>query len=454
MGYERLSNLQYVKQTVKLKESEIVEFKKSTGELKEALKSISAILNKHQKGELYFGIKNDGSPIKAKYSVKTLRDISQSISHKIEPKIYPSIELSKISSIEVIKITLEGHQIPYSAEGRYYIRVADEDKQLSADELKRFIINHQDIRWDKTRNDSATLKDIDHYKVKAYCKQAEIKFTSLSDVLDSLNLLASKKPLNACVVLFSKKPEKFFSNTKLMCSIFATTNTAHIIDQKEFTGDLFYLLHEAENYILKNIHIGMKVDGLYRKDVPEIDNEALREVIINAFLHRDYFNPDFISIGIFKDRIEVKNPGGLFGGLSIQDIIKRNISKRRNEVIADVLSRAHYVERKGRGIALILEKEPQTKFDLLSDVFITTLERKGVQIDKGLVKGLVEGLVENQKKIVWLIYENPKISKSEIHKQIGISTTAIDKNIEKLKNLGILERIGPAKGGSWKIRTN
>ncbi|MBC8484734.1 MAG: winged helix-turn-helix transcriptional regulator, partial [Bacteroidetes bacterium] len=223
---------------------------------------------------------------------------------------------------------------------------------------------------------------------------------------------------------------------------------------KEFTGDLFYLLHEAKNYILKNIHIGMKVDGLYRKDVPEIDNEALREVIINAFLHRDYFNPDFISIGIFKDRIEVKNPGGLFGGLSIQDIIKRNISKRRNEVIADVLSRAHYVERKGRGIALILEKEPQTKFDLLSDVFITTLERKGVQIDKGLVKGLVEGLVENQKKIVWLIYENPKISKSEIHKQIGISTTAIDKNIEKLKNLGILERIGPAKGGSWKIRTN
>lgn len=236
-----------------------------------------------------------------------------------------------------------------------------------------------------------------------------------------------------------------------MCSVFATTSTSNILDQKEFEGDLFYLIREAEKYILKNIHIGMELNGLYRKDLPEINSEAIREVVINAFLHRDYFDPDFVSVNIFKDRIEIRNPGTLFGGLSINDIVTRNISRRRNELIADILSRAHFVERKGRGIALIKEKEPEAKFEEIGGLFIATLKRSNYKISEELVERLVDGLVENQIRIIKLIFQNPRISKRELHEVIGISTTAIDKNIEKLKNSGILKRIGPAKGGKWEI---
>ncbi len=435
----------------RLKEDETTEFKKSTSLIKEALISISAILNKHGKGTLYFGIRESGEPVKNTISAKTLREIAGSITAKIEPRIYPKISPSKVDDVEVIKVEFEGIQSPYSAEGRYYIRVADEDQLMNAQQLAALFENRKSLRWDTIINENASIKDLSLEKLGEFSKLASIKMSDTKDTLESLGLFKHGKLLNAALSLFSKTPSKFFSNLKLMCSVFATTTTSTILDQKEFEGDLLYLINEAEKYILKNIHIGMELNGLYRKDLPEINSEAIREVIINAFLHRDYFDPDFVSLNIFKDRIEIRNPGTLFGGLSINDIVTRNISRRRNELLADLLSRAHYVERKGRGIALIKEKEPEAKFEEIGGLFIATLKRSNYKISAELVERLVDGLVENQKKIVQLIHQNPKISKRELHELIGISTTAIDKNIEKLKNSGILKRIGPAKGGKWEI---
>lgn len=432
---------------MKLKESEYIEFKKSLAELKEGLISISAILNKHQKGELYFGLKPDGLPVKATYSQKTLRDISQSISSKIEPRIYPSIEIIKVKSIDVIKITFEGHQIPYSAEGRYYIRVADEDKQMSAEELKKFIIHNKDHRWDRSVNLKAQLKDIDAGKIKSFCKLASIKFTNTKDVLESLNLFLNSKLLNAAVILFSKNPQKFFQNSVLSCAVFATEKTSTILDQKKFEGDLFYLLNEAENYTLQNIHIGMNVKGLYRNDIPEIDQEAIREGLINAFLHRDYYDPDFISISIFKDRLVIKSPGELFGGLTISDIISRNISKRRNEVLADIFNRAHLGERKGRGISLILEKEPKTKFEQIAGLFITTLPRK-----PNLFTQIVGGLSGGLKQAYDYIKDNPGYNTKHISEALSIPSKTLEKWLIKLRKDDLIEFKGSKKTGGYYIK--
>ena len=425
---------------MKTKESEIVETKKSVAQIRESLKSISAILNKHQKGALYFGISSDGNPVKNLISEKTLRDISQSISTGIEPRVYPSIAIEKYNNIDVIKVTFSGDQIPYAAEGRYYIRVADEDKQMSAVELKRIILNNKDQRWDTSLHPSAALKDIDPKKVKDFCKIAGIKFSNLPDILETLNLYKNKKLLNAAVILFAKNPIKFFTNSFLTCAVFASGTTSTIIDQKKFEGDLFFLMQEAEKYILQNIHIGMTIDGLYRNDVPELNPEALREVVINAFLHRDYYDPDFVSVSIFKDRVEIKNPGNLFGGLTITDITSRNISKRRNEVIADIFNRAHLGERKGRGIALILEKEPETKFEQLAGIFITTLKRK-----TGLIPQQRGGLSGGIKKVYEYIVNNPGHNTKEISEAVIEPSKTVEKWIMKLRRDNLIEFKGSIK---------
>ncbi|MHB2149569.1 AlbA family DNA-binding domain-containing protein [Calditrichota bacterium LG25] len=123
-----------------LKESETVELKRATSSLKQALISISAILNKHGGRELYFGVENSGQVVVQQVTENTLRQLSQKISEGIEPKIFPLIEKVNLQGKVYIRIQFEGRERPYFAFGVAYIRGADEDRKLSPNELKRFIL--------------------------------------------------------------------------------------------------------------------------------------------------------------------------------------------------------------------------------------------------------------------------------------------------------------------------
>jgi len=131
-------------------ETETVELKKSTSELKEAVISIVAMLNKYQRGEVWFGVKNDGTVAGQQVSEKTMRDVSKSISEHVEPRIYPVVEQATVDGKPCIKVQAEGSEHPYYAYGRAYIRVGDEDRQLSAKELENLILskNRDRLRWD------------------------------------------------------------------------------------------------------------------------------------------------------------------------------------------------------------------------------------------------------------------------------------------------------------------
>ena len=124
---------------MKFKESETVELKKSTSAIKEAVISICAILNKHGKGTVYFGIEDDGRVVGQQIGKSTLKDISKSISDHLEPKVYPDIQIKKIQGKNCIVVNVSGQDGVYSAFGRYYLRMGDEDKKLSVDELRRLV---------------------------------------------------------------------------------------------------------------------------------------------------------------------------------------------------------------------------------------------------------------------------------------------------------------------------
>lgn len=432
-----------------MKESETLELKKSTSELKEAIISIVSILNKHQKGELYFGIKNNGTVVGQAVTENTIREISKTVSDNIEPKIFPKINEVNLEGKKCVHVEFSGENTPYYAYGRAYVRVGDEDKKISAKELEHYILkkNRDKLRWDIEICVKAKLSDIEEEKIKVFVKKAGLEYHSLQSSLEKFGLVKEGKLLNTAVLLFGKHPENFFPNAKLRCAVFGET-TATTIDMQDFVGDVFTLIEKAEKYILENIHIGMRLDGLRRVDVPEIDRAAFREAIINAFCHRDYHEFDSVNIAIFKDRLEVRSPGGLYGGLTIEKIKREMISKRRNELIADMFHRVHFVEKWGRGISLILSKEPSADFKVVAGIFITVFKRKGVE--KGAVKG-VEKLSEKEQKIINLILGDPSISKAEMVEKGKLSKKTVEYNIESLKRKGVLKRVGSAKGGHWKI---
>ncbi|MBI2139445.1 putative DNA binding domain-containing protein [Candidatus Woesearchaeota archaeon] len=432
------------------KETELLELKKSTSELKEAIISMASILNKHQKGEIYFGIKNNGEIAGQDISGKTIREVSKSVSDNIEPKIYPKIKDVLIDGRKCVHVEFNGNDIPYYAFGRAYMRVGDEDKKVSAKELEKMIVekNKDELAWDKAVCKGAKTSDISLQKLKVFLKQAALKFDSAENSLKKLNLIKGSSLINSALILFAKNPEKFFPNAKLRCAVFGTDDASFIIDMQEFEGDLFYLIEKAQEYILKNIHIGMRIDGLYRVDVPEIDKEAFREAIVNAFCHRDYHNYDSVNIAIFRGRMEIRSPGLLYGGLTIEKIISGAVSERRNEIIAEMFHKVHFVEKWGRGINLILSKEPDADFKESGRHFVVVFKRKEKSYE---VKSSEKSSEKSSVKILELIRENQSITVREIAKELNITARAVEKSISKLKLKGLLKRIGPDKGGRWEI---
>ncbi|OGR06662.1 MAG: AAA family ATPase [Deltaproteobacteria bacterium RIFOXYD12_FULL_50_9] len=449
-----------------MKESESIEFKKSLAELKAGLVSIAAILNKHGAGELWFGIRNDGKVVGLVANEKTLRDISQSIAAHIEPKIYPQVSIEKVDGLECVKVAFIGKDGPYFAYGRAYMRVADEDRQLSAKELENLILakNREALRWDNAIS-SAMPQDLNVDKMKFFVERAGLTWDTADNALAKLGLIHEGHLLNAAPLFFAKQPVM-----QLRCAVFATTDSATILDRHDFDGDILELIEEAQKYIQKNIHIGMRLEGLYRVDVPEISVEAMREAIINAFCHRDYRDPDYVQIAVFKNRVEIRNPGGLYDDMTIEKMLQGNVSKRRNPLVADLLRRIHMVEAWGRGMPLILKNAPDVKFREIAHIFIVAFDRPSFANEEGFIDETIdkgrpvtgktgETTKETPKKhqrntketILATLKDNPGISVRELAGLLGSTENSVRHHIRKFHQSGILRHEGPTKGGLWVI---
>jgi ATP-dependent DNA helicase RecG len=296
------------------------------------------------------------------------------------------------------------------------------------------------------------VKDLSERKMRAFVKRAGLAWDKSANVLEKLGLLQNGQLLNAAPLFFAKEPA-----LQLRCAVFATTDSATIIDRHDFTGDILELIEEAQKYILKNIHIGMKLESLYRVDVPEISVAAMREAIINAFCHRDYRDPDYVQVAIFKDRVEIRNPGELYGGLTIARIRKGNVSRRRNPLVAELMRRIQMVETWGRGMRLILAEEPTVQFEEVAQLFIASFSRPSFDrskktIDKLIDKTIDKPLSVTEKAIMELITANPSMTQKEMARQLGLSEIGIRYSVNKLKTKSMLQRIGGKKAGRWEAK--
>jgi ATP-dependent DNA helicase RecG len=441
-------------------ESETVEFKTSLAELKQGLISLVAMLNKHGQGDLWFGVSPSGQAAGLTITDKTLRDVSQQLAAHIEPRLYPEISAVTLAGKNGLRVQATGHQKPYFAYGRAYIRVADEDRQMSARELESLILqrNSAALRWDNEPS-ATTLAELSDSKIRRFVQRAGLPWGNDADAptnaLTKLGLLQDGKVLNAARLFFAEQP------IQLRCAVFASTTSATILDRHDFDGDILELIEEAEKYILKNIHIGMRLDGLRRVDVPEISREALREAIINAFCHRDWRDPDYIQIAIYKNRVEIRNPGGLFDGLTIEQMRRGNVSHRRNPLIADLFRRIDMVEAWGRGMPLILENAPDVAFREIARLFIASFERPSAAVETTPETGLTppenakktpRKHPENPKKILLaLLRQQPDASMRAMAEQTGLSQASVRHHLRRMQADNMLRRIGPDKGGHWQV---
>ena len=466
-------------------ENEVIEFKKTTGELKEGIISIVSILNKHQSGKLYFGIKDNGEIIGQDVSSKTLREVSKTISENIEPKIYPTVNKIKIEDKECILVEFEGDDIPYLAYGRAYMRVGDEDRQLSAKEIRKLILKDEnDIgKWENKVSDY-TVEDIDEELLKEFiekgrkAKRINFPYTNKEEILKKLNLVnKNNKLLNAGYILFAKE-----AKLELQMAIFATETKLTFLDIDQVFGNVFELIEVGESYIRKNIKwpVNFKSGSMERVEIPEIPLEAIREAIINSLIHRDFKNPKSNEVAIYKDRVEIFNPGEFPEGFKPEDFIEGQGSIPRNPLIANTLYLSKDIEKWGSGFRRITEacqkSNTKVKFEIRKNGFMVIFYRKtdkelldltgenkndakNVALnDKNVAKSVALKVKEKYPElrkvyidIIEVISKDNYITQEEIAGKLNKTRNSIYRNIKSLKEIGILERLGSKKNGYWKI---
>ena len=356
-------------------ESKNVEFKENLPEKSiKYMKSVVAFANGIG-GKIIFGIADKTREVIGfdKEDVfKKMDAIANAVSDSCEPAIIPDITLQTVDGKTVIVAEIsEGRQRPYyikalGREGGVYVRVAGTTRLADEYMIKELMFEGSNRYFDQALCTGLTITDED---IDALCKEMknqavknahnEEQKVSIKDVgrqqLRSWGLLIERDgkdyPSNAYAILTGHGG----LHIAIQCGVFKGTTKEVFVDRREYTGPLWEQIDEAFQFVLRNIHLGATIVGIYRQDVYEIPSDAIRELIINAVVHRSYLDHGTIQVAVYDNRLEITSPGKLPMGQTMERM-KEGYSKIRNEALAHAFAYMNLIEHWGSGIPRIIDK--------------------------------------------------------------------------------------------------
>ena len=466
---------------------------------------------------------------------QTMDSITNAIADACTPAILPDVSIQTIEGKNLIVVDVPmGRNRPYYIKSQgmvngTYIRVSGTTRQAEEPKLKDLMFEGSGRSYDQTVwiGHQVTQADIDalchHMKEVAIrnCAHDEMK-SRIRDVttaqLLSWHILEERDgellPTHAWRML-NGDDDMFI---QIQCAVFKGKSRSIFVDKREYAGTIDEQIEQAFQFVLRNIHLGAQIQGIYRRDVYEIPPIAIRELIINAVTHRNYLVPACIQVAIYDDRLEITSPGSLPMGMTIEKM-KSGQSLIRNHALARALAYMNLIENWGSGIRKItdscldaglkapefidmeisvrvniyrknaVENTPQVTentHQVATSAPVTEVsdpektaqktgegglktgegglktgegglktEEGGLKTEEGGLKTEEGGLKTVTSKtaisIIKLMRNNPNITVPEIVNHLSIARSAVMKHIKRLKDQGLIERIGPDKGGHWRV---
>jgi len=375
---------------IKNPEREVCELKSSFSEWEDIAKTIASFSTKRG-GKIFVGIDRKGCPVGTTCSNEIGGRLQTLANNEIKPSAVLTIEKithdpEKESVIVCINIT-KGNGV-YSYKGVHYERRGDTNHALTSEEIFELQKDIKKLYFDElpcySEERPALISDMDETKIISYLKEIKNieETTEIKRFLVNHSLLvgSTQQVKNAAIMIFGKNPQKFIPQLKISLSIFPDKIITDGFEKKEFVGDIFDIFRTVFLEIRRNLKTYSFIDGTQRLDIPEYPLEVLRECLINALVHRDYFDRNTETfIKIFTDRIEILNPAKFpFENITFDEIKKTKLSKRRNPLIAEFFESIKLMEKEGRGLSRIEQgmKEhglPSPLFSVGSNTFLVTL---------------------------------------------------------------------------------
>ncbi len=450
-------------------ESTTVEFKKTTGEKKEAAKTLSAMLN-GQGGRVLFGIYPSGQIVGQNVSDKTLENITQAC-REIRPWHPPNIEripLPHKTDHEIIIATVgAGANKPYSYKGLHYIRSGASTVQMSEETHLSLVLEraHGWDRWE-TANSYRQFDAIDENEVQALRDDAistrRGKFNAdatVTEIFRAMNMLDSNgNPNRGSIALFGK-PQEFESHYPTLGCRLVAVNGTHLgetlRDDLLIQNNIFASLRKAMTFCEEHLHHPVRINGELQAEAGlEIPSAVIREALANAFGHRDYAKAGLVQVRVFSDRLEILSPGGLHFGLTTADLYKEHGSHPWNPNIIGCLYRRGIVEQLGSGTLRMARMCADV--GLGRPVFTTngasvacSIPRQGKWL---IPDGSSFAMGQLEADILTLLVKGP-IARGEITAQTGISETTTRSLLIRLRDMGLVSVEGYGRGAYWTLNT-
>lgn len=413
-------------------------------------------------GKIIVGVSND-KKIKGVSDVNTVKSKIQDYARNMDPPF--SVTMHMFDNVLVVNVP-EGKKKPYSVNGKFYLRKGPNSQQLARDEIWQFFQKQGVITFDEKVNHKFKYDtDFNNEAYEDFLHRAHIKHTiSKQRLLSNIGFLRNKEMNNAGVLFFCNNISQFFLNANITCVLYLGDSQYKILDKKVFESNLIANYENAMSYLKDKLNTEYVIK-IERDEYLELPEDALREAILNAIAHRDYFSNSHIQINIFKNSLEIINPASYPKNITIKDLLQG--SHPKNLFLFSMMQRANLVEKVGSGIKRINDamndyklKRPKIEYEniwfriVFSRPDLQKNSYQGRVLDQvnGTVSGTLNGTVtDTQKKILKELEKNPNITYDELVDKIDTSRRTIIRQMNGLKEKGIVKRVGPAKGGHWKV---
>ena len=372
-------------------------------------------------------------------------------------------------------------------------RVGDKSRKLTFEERLQLMYDKGERYYEDSPAYDATIEDIDMDAVKAYMKRIGYGKSPMEYLQENKGFLTYKGDVpqvsTACILLFGKRPQNFFPRARVRFVKYYGTEEKvgremNVIKDVTFEGRILDQIQKTIDYLETQVkeHSYLGEDGLFKTD-REYPKFVIQEMTVNSVCHRDYsIKGTEIQIKMFDDRLVFETPGKLPGIVRTDNIRHTHFS--RNPKIAEYLKAYDYVKEFGEGVdrmcrelSAIGTKEPQyhlVAFIMKASVWANVLEgqEKARERQEDIPSDEAEGDITQklprnypettqkqdvditpvQKGIIDFLLLHPYAGRKEISSNLGsLSEDGVKYNLKILQQKGVIKRIGPAKGGYWKV---
>jgi ATP-dependent DNA helicase RecG len=432
-------------------EQQNIEFKQSWHD--DYLKWVCGFANA-QGGTIFIGKNDNGSVVGVEDYKKLMDDIPNKIKNSLG--ITTEVNLHEETGSHYIEIITQAYSVPISLRGRYYYRSGSTKQELIGTALNEFLLRKSGKTWDDVIEPRASFDDVNQLTVATFLKVSEIagrlpenEQLTLPVLFEKLRIAENGKLKRCAIILFGKDPGKFYPNTFVKIGRFAKDD-ADIKFQEVEEGNLIELIHLVLNQLNhKFLTRSIDFEGMHRIEKGEYPVSAIREMLLNALVHRNYMGAP-IQIRVYDDKISIWNEGALPEGLTSDALKRPHSSRPRNPIIADVSFKGGYIDAWGRGTIKIFEtcKEaglPEPEMKEQDGGFIITLFKDTLSNER-LIK---LGLNGRQINAMFFVKENGKISNAIYQSINDVSKATATRDLTELtEKFKLFEKHGQIGAGT------